>query len=51
MDGQIWVRVYILTIHITHVECDDIMLNHHLRLDVACDLTYAINKNLIVIYL
>jgi hypothetical protein len=24
-----------LTIYISHVKCDDIMLNHHLQLDVA----------------
>jgi hypothetical protein len=48
MDGQIWMRVYILIVHITHVECDDIMLNHNLQLDVACDLSYATNKILIV---
>jgi hypothetical protein len=39
-------EVYILTIHITHVECDDI----HLQLDVACDFTYATNKILVVTY-
>ncbi len=50
MDGQIWMRVYILTIHINHLECDDIMLNNHLQLDVACDLTYVTNKILVVIY-
>jgi len=41
-------KVYMLSIYIIHMECDDIMLNHHLRLDVACDFTYAINENLVV---
>jgi hypothetical protein len=30
-------KVYMLIIYIIHVECDDIMLSHHLRLNVACD--------------
>jgi hypothetical protein len=33
-----------LTLYIIHVECDDIMLNHHLQLNVACDFTYATNE-------
>jgi hypothetical protein len=36
MNGQ-HMKVYMLTIYIIHVECDDIMLSHHLRLDVACN--------------
>jgi hypothetical protein len=47
IDGQ-WIKVYMLIIYIIHVECDDIMLNHHLRLDVACDFTYATDGILIV---
>ncbi len=47
IDGQ-WLRVYMLTIYIIHVECDDIMLSHHLRLDVACNFTYATNGILVV---
>jgi hypothetical protein len=37
-----------LSIYIIHMECDDIMLNHHLRLYVVCDFTYAINEILVV---
>jgi len=33
-----------LTIYIIHVECHDIVLSHHLQLDVACDFTYATNE-------
>jgi hypothetical protein len=41
-------KVYMLTIYIIHVECDDIMLSYHLRLDVVCNFTYATNGILIV---
>jgi hypothetical protein len=41
-------KVYILTVYIIHVECDDIMLSHHLWLDVTCDFAYASNGILIV---
>ncbi len=41
-------KVYMLAVHIIHVECDDIMLSHHLQLDVTCDLTYATNRILLV---
>jgi len=37
-----------LTIYIIHVECNDIMLSHHLQLDVACNFTYATNGILVV---
>jgi len=47
MNGQ-WMKVYMLTIYTIHVECDEIMLNHHLQLDVACDFTYATNGILVV---
>ncbi len=40
--------VYMLTIYIIHVECGDIMLNHHLQLNVACDFIYATNGILIL---
>jgi hypothetical protein len=33
-----------LTIYIIDVECHDIMLSHHLQLDVACNFTYATNE-------
>ncbi len=41
-------KVYMLTIYIIRVESNDIMLNHHLQLDVACDFIYAINGILVV---
>jgi hypothetical protein len=47
MDGR-WMRVYMLTVYIIHVECDDIMWNHHLWLDVACNFIYATNEILII---
>ncbi len=47
IDGQ-WINMNILIVYIIHVECDDIMLNHHLRLDVACDFTYVTNGILVV---
>ncbi len=47
MNGQ-QIKVYMLIIYIIHVECDDIMLSHHLQLDVACHFTYATNGILFV---
>jgi hypothetical protein len=47
MNGQ-RMKVYMLTAYIIHVKCDDIMLSHHLWLDVACNLTYATNGILVV---
>jgi len=41
-------KVYMLIVYIIHVERDDIMLNHHLELDVICDFTYATNGILVV---
>jgi hypothetical protein len=41
-------KVYMSTIYIIHVKCDDIMLNHHLRLDVTYDFVYGTNGILIV---
>ncbi len=41
MDDHLYkvsMKVYMLTIYIIHVEHDDIMLSHHLELDVVCDL-------------
>ncbi len=46
-NGQ-WMKVYMLTIYIIHVECDDIMLSDHLELNVVCDFTYASNGILVV---
>ncbi len=37
-----------LSAYIIHVECDDIMLSHHLQLDIAWDFTYATNEILVV---
>jgi hypothetical protein len=47
MNGQ-RMKVYMLTIYIIHVECDDIILNHHLQLNAACNFIYATNGILIV---
>jgi hypothetical protein len=47
MNGQ-QMKVYMLTVYIIHVECDDIMLNHHLLVDVAYNLTCATNGILVV---
>jgi hypothetical protein len=47
MNGQ-WMKVYMLIVYIIHVECDDIMLSHHLRLDVAYNFIYATNGILVV---
>jgi hypothetical protein len=33
--------LYMLTIYIIHVECDDIMFNRHLWWDAACNFIYA----------
>jgi hypothetical protein len=46
-NGQ-WIKVYILTIYIIHVKCDDIMLNHHLWLNVAYNFIHATNEFFIV---
>jgi hypothetical protein len=40
--------VYMLIVYIIHVECDDIMLSHHLQLNVVCDFIYATNEILVV---
>jgi hypothetical protein len=37
-----------LIVYIIHVECDDIVLSHHLQLNVVCDFIYAINGILVV---
>ncbi len=42
-DGQM--KVYMLTIYIIDVECDNITLSHHLQLDVACNLFLVANYN------
>jgi hypothetical protein len=47
MNGQ-QMKVYMLTIYIIHVECDDIILNHHLQLNVACNFAYATNEFFVV---
>jgi hypothetical protein len=47
IDGQ-WMKVYMLIVYIIHVECDDMMLNHHLWLDVAYDFTYATNEIFVI---
>jgi len=40
IDGQ-QMMLYMLTIYIIHVECDDIMFNRHLWWDAACNFIYA----------
>jgi hypothetical protein len=47
MNGQ-WMKMYMLTIYIIHAECHNIMLSHHLQLDVACKFTYATNGILVL---
>jgi hypothetical protein len=41
-------KLYMFIIYIIHVECDDIILSHHLQLHVACNFTYVINGILVV---
>jgi len=40
--------VYMFIVYIIHMECDDIMLSHHLQLNVVCDFIYATNEILVV---
>jgi hypothetical protein len=40
-------KVYMLIVYIIHVECDDIMLSHHLWLNVECDFNYVTNEILV----
>jgi hypothetical protein len=40
--------VYVDDKHWIYVECDDIMLNHYLQLNVTCDFTYATNGIFVV---
>jgi len=35
--------LYMLIVYIIHLECDDVMPGHHLRLNVICDFIYATN--------
>jgi hypothetical protein len=42
MNGQL-MKVYMLIVYIIHVKCDDIKLNHHLRLYIACNFIYTTN--------
>jgi hypothetical protein len=46
MNGQ-QMRSYMFITYIIHVECDDIIVNHHLQLDVGCNFTYVINEILL----
>jgi hypothetical protein len=41
-------KVYVLTIYMILVDCDDIILGYHLQLDVACEFIYAINESFVV---
>jgi hypothetical protein len=47
MNGE-WMKMYMLTMYIIRMQCDDIMINHHLGLNVAYDFTYATNEILVV---
>jgi hypothetical protein len=47
MNGQ-WMKVYMLNVYIIHVDYDDIMSSHHLRLNVAYNFIYATNGILVV---
>ncbi len=40
--------IYVDHIHYIHVEYDDIMLNHHLQLNVTSDFIYATNGIFVV---
>jgi hypothetical protein len=46
-NGQL-MKVYVLIVYMILVDCNDIMLGHHLQLDVACDFIYVINEISIV---
>ncbi len=39
-----WMKMYMLIMYIIRMQCDDIMINHHLRVNVAYDFTYATNE-------
>ncbi len=41
------IKPYMLTIYIIHVKCANIMVNHHLQLNVECNFTYVINGFLV----
>ncbi len=36
-----WMRLYMLTIYIIHIESANIMVSHHLLLNIQCDFIYA----------
>jgi len=36
-------KLYMLTIYFIHVKCANIMVNHHLQLNIEYNFTYAIN--------
>jgi hypothetical protein len=40
MNGQ-HMNLYILIIYIIHMKCVNIIMNHHLQLDVGCNFTDA----------
>ncbi len=46
MNGE-WMKSYMLTIYIIHMECVDIMANHQLQLNIECNFIYANNGFLI----
>ncbi len=36
-----WIKLYMMTIYIIHMEYANIMESHHLLLNIECDFTYA----------
>jgi hypothetical protein len=40
-------KLCMLSVNIIHVKCVNITMNHHLQLDVGCDLVYATNEFLL----
>jgi hypothetical protein len=42
MDNQ-WMKTYVLNTYVIHVKCVDIMVIHHLQLNIDYDITYIYN--------
>jgi len=47
MNGQ-RMNMDMSTMYFIYMQCDDIMVSHHLWLNVACNLTYATNEILVI---
>lgn len=41
------IKMYILIVYIIHVKYVDIIMSHHLELNIECDFIYVINEFLI----